>query len=124
MRSAIYAFFAVLVSAGALAMTGSQASAATAGGVTLTVQDLLNGSAVEKPMVHKVQAGRCIRWRRVCARRWGVGNPRYRRCVRRHGCGLARPHLRRCATWRRTCARRWGLGTPRFRRCMRRHNCR
>jgi hypothetical protein len=28
----------------------------------------------------------CVRWRHICARRWGWGGPRFRRCMIRHGC--------------------------------------
>lgn len=29
---------------------------------------------------------RCVSWRHECARRWGWGTWRYRRCVVLHGC--------------------------------------
>lgn len=28
----------------------------------------------------------CVRWRHICARRWGWGGWRFRRCMVRHGC--------------------------------------
>jgi hypothetical protein len=31
-------------------------------------------------------AGRCYRWRRICANRWGWGGPGFGRCLYRHGC--------------------------------------
>ncbi|HET6321991.1 MAG TPA: glycosyl hydrolase family 5 [Hyphomicrobium sp.] len=29
---------------------------------------------------------RCMRWTNRCDRRWGVGSPRFARCMWRHGC--------------------------------------
>jgi hypothetical protein len=30
--------------------------------------------------------GHCVRWRNICANRWGWGGWRFRRCMVRHGC--------------------------------------
>jgi hypothetical protein len=38
-------------------------------------------------LVEKAQwGGRCRAWRHECARRWGWGGYRFRRCLDRHGC--------------------------------------
>ncbi|MEI9900047.1 MAG: glycosyl hydrolase family 5 [Hyphomicrobium sp.] len=29
---------------------------------------------------------RCVRWTAICDRRWGLGSPRFVRCMWRHGC--------------------------------------
>ena len=39
----------------------------------------------DSSMVQNV-ARRCWVWRNECARRWGWGGPRFRRCLWRHGC--------------------------------------
>lgn len=35
---------------------------------------------------HPRWRNRCVRWRHVCANRWGWGGWRFRRCVVGHGC--------------------------------------
>jgi hypothetical protein len=30
---------------------------------------------------------RCMRWTERCDRRWGIGSPRFARCMWRHDCG-------------------------------------
>jgi hypothetical protein len=40
------------------------------------------GSGVD--LVHYY--GHCVRWRHICADRWGWGTWRFRRCLRIHGC--------------------------------------
>ena len=37
-------------------------------------------------LVEKTQWGRCRAWRHECARRWGWGGWRFRRCLARHAC--------------------------------------
>ena len=32
------------------------------------------------------RGGRCVKWRNICANRWGWGGPRFRRCMIGHGC--------------------------------------
>jgi hypothetical protein len=32
------------------------------------------------------RGGHCVRWRNICANRWGWGGWRFRRCMVRHGC--------------------------------------
>ncbi len=35
---------------------------------------------------HRPYAGRCWKWRNICADRWGWGTWQQRRCLRNHGC--------------------------------------
>ncbi len=47
---------------------------------------LLDTSTKNQTLVQKVHHGYCVRWRRICAVRWGWGTWRWRRCLRLHGC--------------------------------------
>ncbi len=44
---------------------------------------LVAGKSLLEPVQY---GGRCRAWRRTCAYRWGWGGPRFRRCMRNHGC--------------------------------------
>jgi hypothetical protein len=37
-------------------------------------------------LAQTVAYGRCRAWRHECARRWGWGGPRFRRCLAIHAC--------------------------------------
>jgi hypothetical protein len=55
--------------------------------VAATFSPVPGVSARDTSFVETVQwRGRCRAWRRECARRWGWGGWRYRRCLARHAC--------------------------------------
>lgn len=76
------AFLLAVVGALAGGLMIGQAAALGAGGPqTNSVKSAAAlGSLVEKASY------RCWRWRQKCAWRWGVGTPRFGRCLLRHGC--------------------------------------
>jgi hypothetical protein len=94
-------------------------STATSAAVMVPMPILSSTTPEAGAPVVKVQfRGRCRRANRICRRRWG-GGPRYRRCMRRRGCGIRRG---RCWRVRRFCRAEWGGGW-RYRRCVRRRGC-
>jgi hypothetical protein len=38
------------------------------------------------PIVYAPVNYHCMRWTEICDRRWGLGAPRFYRCMWRHGC--------------------------------------
>ncbi|MBS0232444.1 MAG: glycosyl hydrolase family 5 [Proteobacteria bacterium] len=63
---------------------GLTAAASTPQAATLAP---LKGVGTNQSLVTKAGYGRyCWRWRHICARRWGWGNWRHRRCMINHGC--------------------------------------
>lgn len=69
-----------VIALGTLAGSNLASAASLAPGAT--------GPAVtfDSSLVEKVQWGRCRAWRNECARRWGWGGWRFRRCLARHAC--------------------------------------
>jgi hypothetical protein len=82
----IASLFAALVVAGGLSVaagTPSQAAPASPPQQTTVTQSLI------QPVQYWRRPGwrgRCVKWRNICAERWGWGGPRFRRCLIRHGC--------------------------------------
>jgi len=68
-----------------LSVSGTPSQAAQLSPLQQLQQSHLNQSQVEQ-VGYRWRRGRCVRWRHVCAHRWGWGGPRFRRCVIRHGC--------------------------------------
>jgi hypothetical protein len=44
------------------------------------------GSGVDLVYWRGRYVGHCVRWRHICADRWGWGTWRFRRCLHLHGC--------------------------------------
>ncbi len=122
MQNALKALMVLAAGLAAFVFAAPQASAASAGSATLTLDRLLAGSAVGS-FTETVQYGPGYRRaHRRCRRRFGHG-PGYRRCMRRMGYHRGRPGYRnRCRRVHIQCRRRWGYGW-RFRRCVRARGC-
>ncbi len=117
MRNALKAFVLLAAGLAIFAFTTPQAAAASAGGATITLNELLSGEATSS-LVQEVSF-RCRDRNAVCARRWGAG-PRYRQCMANAGCLWWA--ARGCRSANRLCRGRWG-GGPDYRRCMRIRGC-
>ncbi len=80
---------AALIATGA-SLVPQAASAATAIPLTATTQTAGANAAmlleVGHRHWHRPYAGRCWKWRNICADRWGWGTWKQRRCLRNHGC--------------------------------------
>jgi len=85
--------FAVLIGGRAPA-DAAPLSAAPLASVSQQVADQASGGAVQKVHYRRGHCRRghagphhhCRNWRWRCANRWGWHTPRYRQCLRRHGC--------------------------------------
>lgn len=84
--------FAVLAGARAPA-EAAPLSASPLASMSQQVADQADGSALQKVHYRKGHCWRhgrahsyCRNWRWRCAKRWGWHTPRYRQCLRRHGC--------------------------------------
>lgn len=73
------------LAAGLLAL-GTLAAPQFASAATLAPGASQPTTSVDSLLVEKVQFGGCRAWRHECARRWGWGGWRFRRCLARHGC--------------------------------------
>jgi len=80
MRLKIIATLAALA-----ASTALLASAAPAGALSSSNAISSSAAPAASGLVESVAYGRCVRWRDVCAHRWGWGW-RFRRCMRNHAC--------------------------------------
>lgn len=107
-----------LAALGFAALAGGNNSAQAAQITLEPLQSIASQAAKADSKVEKVTFRHHRKWRRICARRWGKWNWRYRRCLRRHN---VRGHYNPRRKWRRICARRWGHGNWRYRRCLRRN---
>lgn len=117
----------------ALAAWGGTTSQAAAGTAALTL-DGMPSSAHVSSLLHRVyhhrfpgeRADRCYVRHLECRYTSGFGH-RYRRCMRRGGCGY-RPHYgygdvhRSCGYWLRRCRENWYYPED-IRGCLRYHGC-
>ncbi|MBX2805882.1 MAG: hypothetical protein KTR19_07915 [Hyphomicrobiales bacterium] len=106
-----------LAALGFAAIAGGNSSVQAAALTLEPIQSIATQTAKAASNLEKVHYRHGRKWRRICARRWGRGNRRFRRCLRRHDVGVYYPGRK----VRRICGKRWGWGTRRFRRCIRRH---
>ncbi|ADJ22205.1 MAG: glycosyl hydrolase family 5 [Hyphomicrobium denitrificans] len=77
---------AVVVAAGLSLAAGAPAQAAP---VSAPQQTGISQSLVQQAQYWRRpgwRGGRCVKWRNICADRWGWGGPRFRRCMIRNGC--------------------------------------
>ena len=107
-----------LAALGFAALAGSNNSAQAAQITLEPLQSIASLAAKADSKVEKVTFRHHRKWRRICAKRWGRHNFRYRRCLRRHDVSVRFNPVRK---WRRICGQRWGYNTWRFRRCVARH---
>jgi hypothetical protein len=122
MMSIKIAFAAAALAFAALLQAGTPARAAS---ISLKSLSAIAGpTSAQHSTIQKIAYRNCRRWRQECVGRWGWHTHRYRRCMRYHGCGYARPHrVSYCRNWHHDCASRWGWKTHRYYGCARRHGC-
>ena len=72
--------------AGGVLMIATLFSAEMAAANPVALASTLGASSAAGTLVEKAQWRGCYFWRHECARRWGWGGYRFRRCLRRHGC--------------------------------------
>jgi hypothetical protein len=71
----------------AIGMTVIASGPSQAAPITPIQKSQINQSSVQQVQYWRHRRwNRCVRWRRICANRWGWGGPRFRRCVIGHGC--------------------------------------
>lgn len=73
------------LAAGVVAL-GALAGSSLASAATLAPGASGPAITLDTSVVEKTHWRRCRAWRHECARRWGVGGWRFRRCLARHGC--------------------------------------
>jgi len=76
---------APLLAASVVAIGLSAAGSSSQAAQLTLLQQLQTNQSFAQPVGYW-RGGHCVRWRHICARRWGWGGWRFRRCVIRHGC--------------------------------------
>lgn len=77
---------AVLALGMAITAGSAQAAPPVSSGIYHSQSQRLVDQVYHRRWHHRRHWGYCMRWRNICADRWGWGGWRFRRCLRRHGC--------------------------------------